>query len=68
MPGMSFDYAISMGVRRGDSALARELDDILAKRHDDIERILRSYGTPLVDETGRIIAASAAAGEPHTGT
>lgn len=68
MPGMPFDYAISMGVRRGDSALARKLDAILARRHDDIERILRSYGTPLVDATGKIIPASALAGEPHTGT
>lgn len=48
MPGMPFDYAISMGVRRGDSTLARRLDRILTKRHDDIERILRSYDTPLL--------------------
>ena len=68
MPGMPFDYAISMGVRRGDSTLARKLDAILARRHDDIERILRSYGTPLVGEAGGIITASAPAGEPHTGT
>ncbi|HEU4586785.1 MAG TPA: substrate-binding domain-containing protein [Gemmatimonadaceae bacterium] len=62
MPGMPFDYAIAMGVRRGDSTLARELDEILAKRHDDIVRILRSYGTPLVDSAGRAISASAARG------
>jgi quinoprotein dehydrogenase-associated probable ABC transporter substrate-binding protein len=52
MPGMPFDYAIAMGVRRGDSTLARKLDEIIARRHGDIERILRSYGTPLVDGSG----------------
>ena len=67
MPGMPFDYAISMGVRRGDSTLAKAIDEILAKRHDDIERILRSYGTPLVDETEVIDAASMSAGGPQTG-
>jgi hypothetical protein len=67
MPGMPFEYAISIGVRRGDSTLARTIDEILAKRHDDIERILRSYGTPLVDEPGEIGVASTLAGEPRTG-
>lgn len=67
MPGMPFDYAISMGVRRGDSALAKAIDGILAKRRDDIERILRSYGTPLVNETEEIHAASMPAGGPQTG-
>ena len=48
MPGMPFDFEISMGVRRGDSALVRTLDRILVKRSDDIEKILRSYGTPML--------------------
>lgn len=48
MPGMPFDFEISMGVRRGDSALVRTLDRILVKRRDDIEKILRSYGTPML--------------------
>ena len=47
IPGMPFDYAISMGVRHGDTALVRALDQILVRRHDDIQGILRSYGTPL---------------------
>jgi quinoprotein dehydrogenase-associated probable ABC transporter substrate-binding protein len=51
MPGMPFDYSIAMGVRRGDSTLARKLDEIIARRHDDMERILRSYGTPLVGDS-----------------
>lgn len=67
VPGMPFDYAISMGVRRGDSTLARTIDEVLAKRQNDIERILRSYGTPLVDETGKSVAASKPAGGLQTG-
>lgn len=67
MPGMPFEYAISMGVRRGDTTLARTIDEIIAKRHDEIERILRSYGTPLVEEAGEIGVASTPAGEPQTG-
>lgn len=67
MPGMPFAYAISMGVRRGDSTLARTIDEVLARRHGDIDRILRSYGTPLVAEIGGVGAASTPAGEPQTG-
>ncbi len=61
MPGMPFDYAIAMGVRRGDSTLARKLNEIIARRHGDIERILRSYGTPLVDDSGAPLTAPIAA-------
>jgi quinoprotein dehydrogenase-associated probable ABC transporter substrate-binding protein len=60
IPGMPFDYAIAMGVRRGDSTLAKTLDAILVKRHRDIDRILRSYGVPLVDTAGKAISISAA--------
>ncbi len=61
MPGMPFDYAIAMGVRRGDSTLLRKLDEIIARRHGDIERILRSYGTPLVDDAGAPLSGPIAA-------
>ena len=64
IPGMPFDYAISMGVRRGDTTLARTLDAILVRRHDEIEKILRTYGAPLVDTAGQRIAShSSSTGE-----
>jgi mxaJ protein len=44
---MVFD--ISMGVRRADVALKREIEAALARRADDIRAILVSYGVPLVD-------------------
>ncbi|HET7622505.1 MAG TPA: substrate-binding domain-containing protein [Gemmatimonadaceae bacterium] len=72
IPGMPFDYAIAIGVRRGDSTLAKSLDAILVKRRGDIDQILRSYGVPLVDTAGKVIAVSAAPGtqpcERGTGT
>jgi mxaJ protein len=45
-----FDFAIAMGVRRGDSALREELDEIIARRRADIARILDEYGVPRVRE------------------
>lgn len=41
---MSFD--ISMGVRREDEALARELDAALVARERDIQAVLDDYGVP----------------------
>jgi mxaJ protein len=49
---LPFTFAIAMGVRRADTALAAELDDVIARRHADIERILDDYGVPRV-EAGR---------------
>jgi len=65
VPGMPFDYAISMGVRRGDSTLAKALNDIIARRHADILSILRAYGTPLVGDSGELASAlPARSGQP----
>jgi mxaJ protein len=44
---MVFD--ISMGVRRDDVALRRELDAALKKRAAEIHAVLTDYGVPLVD-------------------
>jgi mxaJ protein len=45
-----FVFAIAMGVRRGDSALRDRLDDFIARRGTDIDRILADYGVPRVPE------------------
>lgn len=49
-PGVTapFDYAIAMGVRKGDTALRDRLDGALARRHAEIEAILDEYGVPRV--------------------
>jgi hypothetical protein len=39
-----------MGVRRGDRALRDRLDDFIARRQPDIDRILAGYGVPRAQE------------------
>lgn len=46
--GIPFTFAIAMGVRRGDQALAAELDRALEARRADIEKALHDAEVPLV--------------------
>lgn len=46
-PPFPFVYDISMGVRRGDDVLKKELEGIVDRRRNEIEKILREYGVPL---------------------
>ncbi len=46
---MPFEFAISMGVRRGDKALRDALDAVIDKRRADIDAILASYQVPRTD-------------------
>jgi mxaJ protein len=48
LPFLPFVFDISMGVRRGDTALKDRLDQELERRRPDIERILDAYGVPRV--------------------
>jgi len=48
-PSIPFAYDMSMGVRRGDTALKEELDTILNRRRREIDAILKQFGVPLVD-------------------
>jgi mxaJ protein len=48
LPFLPFVFDISMAVRRGDNALRDRLDNLIERRHDDIERILDAYGVPRV--------------------
>lgn len=45
-----FDFAIAMGVRHADKALREQLDDVIARRRADIDRILAEYDVPRVTE------------------
>ena len=45
-PGQPFEFAIAMGVRRGDAALRLALDDFIGRRQHDIDRILAEYAVP----------------------
>ncbi len=44
-----FVFDIAMGVRRDDAARQRALDDVIARRRADIQRILRQFGVPLLE-------------------
>ena len=46
---LPFAFEISMGVRRSDAALQAQLDDFIARRRGDIDRILDEYGVPRVE-------------------
>lgn len=45
-PGLPFTFAISMGVRKGNTTLRNELEQVLAKHKDEIDRILAEYAVP----------------------
>jgi mxaJ protein len=49
LPFLPFVFDVSMGVRRGDDALRRRLDDVLARRRADVDAILAAFGVPRVD-------------------
>ncbi len=45
-PGIPLAYSISMGVRKKDDALRRDLDRVIASHQGEIDRILDAYGVP----------------------
>jgi mxaJ protein len=49
--GLPFAFDIAVGVRKHDLALRDRLDDVLARRKDDIDRILAEYHVPRVGKT-----------------
>jgi mxaJ protein len=46
-----FQFAISMGVRKGDDGLRDQLNAFIDKCHLEIAALLRTYGVPLVELT-----------------
>ena len=52
-PGFAlpFEFAIAVGVKKGDDGLKRALDDALARRAADIDAILDAYRVPRVGTT-----------------
>jgi mxaJ protein len=52
IPYTPFVFDIAMGVRRTDPALRDRLNQVLERRQAEIDRLLRSYGVPLIDSSG----------------
>jgi mxaJ protein len=59
---MSFQYDISMGVRRGDEMRRAALDAVIARKAPEIRAILSDYGVPLI-EPGEAAGGRQAAAE-----
>jgi mxaJ protein len=55
---LAFQFPIAMGVRKGDEALADQLDEIIQRRHDDIRALLKRYGVPLLERSGDALMAA----------
>ena len=51
--GIVFDYAMSMGVRRGEPQWKATVQGLLDSNRDAILAILRDYNVPLVNDTGK---------------
>ncbi len=65
-PGVQFDYAMAMGVRFGEKAWKAQIEDLIDRKHEQIEAILRDYGVPLVAEPAAADAdAKLAAAKTH---
>lgn len=48
LTGTRFSFPMAMGVRKGDTALRDTLQRVIDVRHDDINKLLRDFGVPLV--------------------
>lgn len=54
-------YRITFAVRRGEKVWKRQLNRIIRRKQDEINKILLDYGIPLIDESGALIKVSAEA-------
>ncbi len=53
-PGLPFTFEISMGVRKSDNALRNQLEDVLQRRREDINKILTEYGVPQLGHSSQL--------------
>lgn len=52
------EYRITMGVRIGDQAWKRQINEIIAKRQGDIDKVLLDFGVPIIDEDNKMITTA----------
>lgn len=66
LPGLPrLEYRITMGVRANETAWKHEINDVIAKRQGDIDKILLDYGVPIVDEDNKLITEPRHAKSTH---
>ena len=51
------DYRVSMAVRYNETEWKRTINDVLNDLQPEIDKILRQYGVPLLNDLGQLIAA-----------
>ncbi|NCT66490.1 MAG: quinoprotein dehydrogenase-associated putative ABC transporter substrate-binding protein [Rhodanobacteraceae bacterium] len=59
------EFALSLGVRRGDAALKQSLETALAANKDAIRAVLEAYGVPLVECAECVISGALPAHGPY---
>jgi len=52
---LQLDFRITMGMRPNEPEWKRTVNNLIRKNQKEIDRILLSYGVPLLDEKGRPI-------------
>ena len=62
--GPQLIYRIGMGVRHADQNWKRLLNRLIQENQGEINKILISYGVPLLDENNQLITAEAASKSP----
>lgn len=55
-PGIRFDFRVSMAVRYGEAEWKQRVNDVLAELQPEINKILREFDVPLLDDNGAVIA------------
>lgn len=55
---LALQFEIGMAVRKGDHALRRALDEVIARKRPEIEALLKSFGVPLIEPENLAAVAS----------
>jgi quinoprotein dehydrogenase-associated probable ABC transporter substrate-binding protein len=56
--GVPMTFRITFGIRHGETEWKHRLNDFIAARQGEINRVLLDYGVPLIDEQDRPVAAA----------
>lgn len=65
IPTLRLDFRISMGVRWGEPAWKRTVNEQIARLQPEITAILLEYGVPLLDRRGELIEAAPSVASPE---
>ncbi|MHB8787632.1 MAG: quinoprotein dehydrogenase-associated putative ABC transporter substrate-binding protein [Thauera sp.] len=55
-PGVQFDFAFGMGIRRGEPEWKAQLEDFLDTHQAQIAEILKTYNVPLIDGVDKVVS------------